>query len=255
MSYIHCPYGNHYEPNENLKNLFQELVIQPFENHPQTQAWEVEVRNKEEDYHRKTILLQGRTNFDESFNGLFPEDKVLLYCVYYMPMHLFSSYLIFLNHLPPVGDKVIFIDFGCGPLTSGIAFWAFAKPRDITYLGIDISQAMRYKAKDINQYGPDNHRNPFFRNGGLIRDYNKLPRLLGDYITERDQTQIIFNFCYVLASRTLNVNALSDILNQIAERYRKHNMTVVYQNPIPPQSLDLESSYLHRNWIILKNRL
>lgn len=34
MSYIHRFNVNHYRPGENLKNLFEELVIQPYNNHP-----------------------------------------------------------------------------------------------------------------------------------------------------------------------------------------------------------------------------
>ena len=42
MSYIHRFYVNHYRPGENLKNLIEELVIQPYNNHPPTQANEIE---------------------------------------------------------------------------------------------------------------------------------------------------------------------------------------------------------------------
>ena len=248
MSYIHCDHGNYYIPSENLQGLFEELVVQPFENHLQTPAWEAEVRNREAGYHREFILDRGRTNFNEPFNSLSSEDKVLIYCVHYMPMHLFSSYHIFKNHLPTISGKVVFIDFGCGPLTSGIAFWAAsAGHRDITYLGIDSSQAMIRKAKEINRYGPNNRRDAFFRNGGLISRYNQLLKLLDD-IAERDQTQIIFNFCYFLASHTLDIDNLSNVLIPIVERYSQHKMCVVYQNPSGYQAL-------HQNWETLKSNL
>ena len=142
MPYINCYDDNYYTPGESLLKLFKELGVEPFESpNPLTQAWINYVRNKGFEYHRKTILEQGRTNFDESFEGLTPKDKVLIYCLHYMPIHLFSSYHIFTKYLRPVNDKIVFIDFGYGPLTSGIAFWAaFAKHRDITYLGIDSSR-------------------------------------------------------------------------------------------------------------------
>ena len=130
--------GNKYTYSESLQRLFEDLVKQPFENHPTTSTWVHEVINKDPEYHRKNILDQGRTNFDEQFNDLSPEDKVLLYCVYYMPMHLISSYHIFrvhnevfTTHLTSVSDKVVFIDFGCGPLTSGIAFRPFVRETNI----------------------------------------------------------------------------------------------------------------------------
>ncbi len=253
MSYIHRFNVNHYRPCENLKNLFEELVIQPYNNHPPTQAWKDVVSSKDTDYHRYTILDRVRTDFDEPFNGLSPEDKVLLYCVHYMPMHLYSSYHVFTKHLlPHITEKVVFIDIGCGPLTSGIAFWAAARQCNITWIGVDRSQTMLHKAAEINKYGPDNYNYRFFSNERLIREFSRLPGLLDNYITLNDQTQIIFNFCYVLASRTLNINALSDVFYQIVNKYKTHNMVVVYQNPKPPNNITPEMSFLHKKWFTLK---
>ena len=156
MPYIHHS-GNRYTYSENLEKLFEDLVKYPFENHPPTRAWEDEVRNRDSYYRRRDILDQGRANFDVPFKGLSPSDKVLIYCNHYMPMHLISSYHIFrvhtrffTTHLTSAGNNVVFIDFGCGPLTSGIAFWAFARQSNIIYLGIDSSQAMRAKAQEVN---------------------------------------------------------------------------------------------------------
>ena len=148
-----------------------------------------------------------------------------------MPMHLFSSYHIFRYHIPPISDKVVFIDFGCGPLTSGIAFRAFAKQNDIIYLGIDSSQTMLDKAREINQYACQQISNPYFKTFETTRDYNELTTLLEKHIGKDDKTQIIFNFCYVLASETLDINNFSDVLIRIMKEYRQHKMCLVYQNP------------------------
>lgn len=231
--------------------------MQPFESHTSNQPWEYHVKNHDSHYHRVNVLKQGRTNFNEQFEGLSPEDKVLIYCVYYMPMHLFSSYHIFTGpFFPFVSDKVIFIDFGCGPLTSGVALWTFARQSDITYLGIDNSQAMLDKAKAVNEYGPDRWQ-PFFDKDKfeLICDYHYLTQLLDNHIEKGDRTQIIFNFCYLLASETLDIENLSRVLTPIVEKYSQHKMCVVYQNPPPPSHLPLQSSFLHKNWVILKDQL
>ena len=253
MRYIQHHSGNRYTFSGSLRRLFEDLVKQPFENHPPTPAWENEVKNREARYHREVILDQGRTNFDASFKGLSPEDKVLLYCVYYMPMHLVSSYHIFV-HTPffrdlvtSVNGKVVFIDFGCGPLTSGIAFWTFARQSNIIYWGIDSSQAMCDKATEINQYGLNQYRDTFVSRFELMSSYTQLTELLDNAVTMADQTLIIFNFCYFLASRTLDINDLSNVMVQIVERYRNHNMCIVYQNPV--------SSSLSTNWRILRANL
>lgn len=250
MSYIHYT-GNRYRFSMNLNALFENLVKQPFQNHPSTPAWNAEVKNKDRSYHRNVILEQGRTNFNEPYNGLSSQDKVLIYCAHYMPMHLVSSYHIFRvhtrffrAHLRLPSNRVVLIDFGCGPLTSGIAFWAFARQCNIIYLGIDSSQAMLEKAKEINQYGPNKYRTPFFSTFEAISNYSELTTILARYISTDEKTPIIFNFCYFLASRTLDVRHLSDVINQIVEKYNKHKMCAVYQNP------DLSS--LHENWEFLR---
>lgn len=255
MSYIRCSdnYSSpYYTPTENLQGLFKDQVVQPFE---AISSWRNQVENTDFEYHRKVILDQGRTNFDVPFAGLSPKDKVTLYCVHYMPMHLFSSYHTFTQYLTSVSNRVVFIDFGCGPFTSGIAFWASARQSNMIYFGIDSSQAMLEKAKEINRYGPNKNRDPFFRNLQAIDGYHKLTSLLDYYIKKGDGTQIIFNFCYFLASRTLDISDLSECLTQIVEKYHQHKMCMVYQNPCPPASVPIEESYLHKNWIILKKQL
>lgn len=253
MSYIHCYDDNYYKPGESLSELFKKLVVKPFKDPDSlTQAWIDHVRNRDFKYHRETILEQGRTNFDEPFKGLTAKEKVLIYCFHYMPMHLFSSYHIFTKHLGPVSTKVIFIDFGCGPLTAGIAFWAaFAGHRDIIGICIDKSKAMRNKAEEINRGGGTH----FFRKGWLTSNCNQLDEYLDKYIARGDQTQIIFNFCYFLASKTLDIENLSNALIQIVEKYNQHKMFVIYQNPPIPQGFSLQSSYLHKNWYFLKTQL
>ena len=103
------------------------------------------------------------------------------------------------------------------------------------------------KAKETNQYGPNQYRDPFFSRLEVISDYTQLTELLDNFITRDDKTPIIFNFCYFLASRTLDISALSDIIIQIVGKYGNHNICLVYQNPDFPQ--------LHENWEILRANL
>ena len=143
---------NYYKPSDSLQNLFENVVITPLRGLLPGVASNPNVIHNLS----KTVLDQGRTNFDndESYQDYYytSEGKVLLYCVYYMPMHLYSSYH-FYRHIPLTGiNNVVFIDFGCGPLTSGVAFWAAAGERNITYIGIDRAQSMLTKAREINRY-------------------------------------------------------------------------------------------------------
>ena len=265
MPYIYCSHDNHYKPGENLKNLFEALITKPFEHDLPTLA--ADVRNNRiyywEDIAR--ILRQGQSDFDEtsydqpSNEYYFPKDKVAIYCVHHMPRHLFSSYHIFTNVLTPISetDKVVFIDFGCGPLTSGIAFRAFAGECDITYLGIDSSQTMLNKAAAINKYGPNTYREPFFDKIALIHgsNYDDLTGLLDKYVEKGDSTQIIFNFCYFFSSPTLDINNLSDALIQIIQEYNQHKMYFVYQNPDHRSLPKFRRLNLYGKWENLKTNL
>ncbi len=265
MSYIYCPHDNYYIPGESLKNLFEELVVQPFKHN--LPALAEDIKNNRiyywEDIAR--ILRQGQSNFDEtSFDKpsneyYFPKDKVSIYCVHHMPRHLFSSYHIFTNYLAPISEnsKVVFIDFGCGPLTSGIAFQAFAGQSDIIYLGIDSSRAMLDKAAIINRYGPNKYKEPFFDKFELIHNYNydDLIGLLDKYIENGDGTQIIFNFCYFFSSPTLNINNLSDVLTQIMTEYNQHKMCLIYQNPDHQSLSGAKRLRLYDKWEKLKTNL
>jgi SAM-dependent methyltransferase len=263
MSYIHRPYDNYYEPCDSLRNLFEELVIQPFEH--DLPALAEDVRNTKiyywEDIAR--ILSQGQSNFDDvSFDKpsneyYFPKDKVAIYCVHHMPRHLFGSYHIFTNYFTSMNneDKVAFIDFGCGPLTSGIAFRAFAGEKDITYFGIDNSQTMLDKAASINKYGPNRYKEPFYDKFELVRECNDLTRLLGKYIENGDETQIIFNFCYFFSSPTLDIKNLSEILIRIVKKYNQHKMCFVYQNPDHRSLSKSGRLKMYGNWERLKTNL
>ena len=263
MSYIHCPYDNYYEPSKSLKNLFEELIIQPFEH--DLPALAADVRNNRiyywEDIAR--ILRQGQSNFDDvSFDKssgeyYFPKDKVSIYCVHHMPRHLFGSYHIFTNYLTPIDEKgkVVFIDFGCGPLTSGIAFRAFAGQTDTVYLGIDSSRTMLDKATAINKYGPNKYKEPFFNKFELILDYDSLTGFLDRYIENGDKTQIIFNFCYFFSSPTLDIDNLSDILTQIMKKHSHHKVCLIYQNPDHRSLSKLRRLKIYGKWEELKTNL
>ena len=263
MPYIHCSGDNHYKPSGSLKNLFGELIEKPFEH--DLPVLSADVRNNRiyywEDIAR--ILRQGQSDFDEvSFDKpsneyYFPKDKVSLYCVHHMPRHLFGAYHIFTNCLTPMREenKVVFIDFGCGPLTSGIAFRAFAGQCDITYFGIDSSRTMLNKASAINTYGPNTYREPFFDKIALIRDSDHLLGLLDRYIGNGDRTEIIFNFCYFFSSPTLDVDNLSDVLIQIMKRYNQHKMCLIYQNPDHRSLPESRRLKLYGKWEKLKIEL
>jgi hypothetical protein len=67
-----------------IERFFDEHVIQPFTHHPRTPAWMTEVLATDWRHLNNAILERGQTDFDTPYNGLPPEDKVVIYCRQYM---------------------------------------------------------------------------------------------------------------------------------------------------------------------------
>ena len=248
-------YTYYYSPSENLKRLFLDLVVRPLsESRPDVVTNPSIIHTLSQD-----VLKRGTTIFDESTSDYTPEDKVLLYCVYYMPMHLYSSYHFYTTQLTPMitSNNVIFVDFGCGPLTSGIAFWAalVASKCFITYIGIDTSETMRTKAREFNQYGfrPDH---PEYTLGTqfypdvrfyLISDYiHDLTSVLEKTIMQSyGDTLIILNFSYFLQSRTLDIANLARVVSDFISQHGRYKFSIVYQDP--------RGNGFQRKWYQFKN--
>ena len=239
---------DYYKPSNSLRNLFENLVVIPLRKSLpiETNEYERDLDWNYKDGLRKHVLRRGSTNFDasESYrNKVYtPEHKVLLYCATYMSMHLYSSYHLYSRYLMKhrhviESENVVFVDFGCGPLTSGIAFWAAAGQRNITYIGIDISENMLNKACEINQYGPEVpnpfYTKPFYENNHLIKDYKDLPPLVNNIEKGNPtDTLIIFNFSYMLAQVTFqgHINRLINVLQDVVQVNRHYKIGMVYQN-------------------------
>ena len=249
MQYIHYTGTdnsgyNCYEPSDRLHSLFENTVITPFrESLPE----EADIFEKFSDPGyvtrlREDVLDQGSTDFDasSSWRGKVytPEHKVLLNCVIYMPMHLYSSYHLYNRVCRHVieGENVVFIDFGCGPLTSGIAFWAAAGQRNITYVGVDISEHMLNKAAEINTAGPfGNSDAPFYGNFHRGRNFSNFPAFLNRIEKGNpEDTLILFNFSYALASMTFqgDINESISVLHEVLQAHHDYKIAIVYQNPV-----------------------
>lgn len=254
LQYIHYTGTDHldhncYEPSNDLQSLFENKVIIPFRESLPEEANIFEDYNSNRDYINRlriSVLNRGSTDFDvpSSWRGkdYTPEHKVLLNCVFYMPMHLYSSYHLYNRVCRHVieGENIVFIDFGCGPLTSGIAFWTAARQRNITnitYIGVDSSVHMLNKAAEINAAGPfRNSEGPFYKNFYKECNFNSLPAYLNSLEKSNlGDTLILFNFSYVLAPMTFqgNIDELISVLHEVVQAHHEYKkIAIVYQNPV-----------------------
>lgn len=140
-----------YSPSTEFEHVFNTMVIQPIKGSPRTKYPEL-IYGNDHDYNRLHLIQYGRANFDQESISVSTEEKVNLYCYYNMRKHYFSSIALFKNNssflnsaIESHNQRVTFIDLGCGPLTSGLAFYNEFKNYahlQINYFGIDISKAM-----------------------------------------------------------------------------------------------------------------
>ena len=264
MSYIHCSDDNYYRPSDNLRELLKLQIIQPFRDAKPDVVLLFDPPRP--DYTTISNLLQnilkrGSTDFDiqsvdEHFGIFSPREKVLFYCANYMTMHLTGSYHIYSEYLMQhkqvsESNHIIFVDYGCGPLTSGIAFWnALSKP-NVTYIGIDIAKSMLDQASEINRNSPIGNSVPYFKNITLSQNYEIVPELLS--AIQRDtpsDTVIVFNFCYVLAPITFigDIRSFIDSIHNAVQVSNDRKICMVYQNPSK-----LANAHIH--WSKLENEV
>lgn len=227
-----------YEKNSERTNaLMEKFVIAPYKNHELTDSWNY-FADKGCDYHRKSILVRGRANFNKNYIDpntdleLSVIDMEILYRYYYFQFHYTSS--LYINNLANkvigtviTNQNIAFIDFGCGPFTSGIAFKEYCTEKGISltmnYHGFDIAQVMLDSGKSIAEYSNQiyfNSDNKFYKN------YNVL-----DTISVIDSEVVIINFCYFLAAKTLNINDFIKYFKPFLEVNRNKLIFVIYQNP------------------------
>ena len=92
------------------------------------------------------VIGGGQAEFDEPWNGLSAEDRVLLYAYFNQLGHLeelVDAFRMLFPHAPPEEAPIV-VDLGCGPFTGGLAIaGAFGRGYRVDYIGVDRSHAMR----------------------------------------------------------------------------------------------------------------
>lgn len=170
----------------------------------------------------------GQADFDQPYDGLSPDDRVLLYALLNQLGHLEELTAVF-RHLFQTKrpDSPIVVDVGCGPCTGGLALAAVLGPgSDFDYVGVDRSAAMRRFGKRIAAAAPA---------------YDEAPRLRAHWASDIPSIpwsetprwrSVIVIVSYLFASRTLDADALVDQLVALWSRLGRGEVTVLYTNSI-----------------------
>jgi len=182
------------------------------------------------------VIVHGRTDFTMGYRTITPDEKVLLYCFFNMKMHFFSSYEVFnfvYESLAGVFSNAdyppLFVDLGCGPMTSGLALADIlsertGRPARLKYVGIDIAPAMLRRAQTFEKAAIFS-RECTFSYGNNWRELTPtvLSKLAGPH------TPILFNASYLFASSSLDPIDLAQFVRETRKRYE--NVYFIFQNP------------------------
>ena len=179
------------ETPEAVKNLFKRFVDE-FEKQNST-SWNEQVTKQTPLFHRKKLLNQGHCDFDNPPLNLTTAELIILYNYYYFSMHYQSSYDIYDKLFSECGafkNKTFFFqDYGCGTLSSTMAFSAcFQK---YTSRVIEVKTECKYNEIDVYShlhfYVADQFTNVtsggelgIIRNAREIVGFN-LPNLINGY--------------------------------------------------------------------------
>lgn len=256
-----------YKQSDYLVKFFENTVSNSFDEQ-NTEFWETLVLKSYQNRNFATIrdiVGRGQANFDEPFNGLTPNERVLVYCYDNMQQHVVSKLYILKKHknlfnkyLFSLNKNVIFIDFGCGPLSSGIALTRYYSESQESqgesikfhYIGIDKSEAMLRKAREFSLYPGLFHSSSTFdffnpRDPRLQPFYQTLVSCIDKY--NYQDNLIILNFSYFFASPSLDASKLVNFIQSLLEKYQSSEVCLMFQNA--------QGSRFNEKWHLFKNQV
>lgn len=249
------------------KDFILKFAKTPFESHYNHPAWKY-FTEKSAEFQRKVILSQGRADFTQAYRdldfdySLQPYELVDMYCYYYLQMHYSSSLALFANLKEALQKTLLdqkdflFIDIGCGPLTSGAALVEAhnqsgqGNTLKMHYIGFDNSEAMLEKAEQVAVLVRPLASESVFE---FASEESRVLEMIDAFTKtkQHERTTVIINLCYVMAAYWFdpeeNLNKFATFLEEISHRFEGQSIRIVYQNPVYEP--------LHRNWDRLKSKL
>lgn len=182
------------------------------------------------------VIEYGRTNFDQGTLEHSSFDKVNLYCFYNMRKHYFSSIAIFKSFddyfksaFSNSNNRISFLDFGCGPLTSGLAFnqhFSLIENFHFSYVGVDISYAMLTKAKEFSETELFNKDSKFL----FVKSINDISENYWDSLFTLSNV-VILNFSYLFGNLSKDdSDKLAAEINGLIDKYPLNKYILIFQN-------------------------
>ena len=179
------------------------------------------------------VIGGGQAEFDEPWNGLSAEDRVLLYAYFNQLGHLeelVDAFRMLFPHAPPEEAPIV-VDLGCGPFTGGLAIaGAFGRGYRVDYIGVDRSHAMREFGERLASAAADFEEAP-----QIDRHWSEdIPSVRWRPAPNWRRVFVIVS--YLLASPTLDVRELIVELEGLLAKLGRGPVTVLYTNSPRPEA-------------------
>lgn len=223
------------EPSSSIRSLFAKFNSDYF-NHPKINSDQDDLWGFTRKEILDDILIRGRGDFSKNSGAISADDKVMLYCYFNLKKHFFTSYAVFQTVVSSLENffandeyKPVFIDLGCGPMTSGLALADLIHTNtgngiNLSYIGVDISNPMMEKAESFKSLNIFSTESTFT----FVNNWNEIdPSLL--YQLAGRNNPIIFNASYLFASSSVDAIDLGKYVTEISKNFA--NVFFVFQNP------------------------
>ena len=221
-----------------MDRLFHEQMTLPVAQHPDTDFDENMQLGFPYQVIREEVIKKGLADFTDGYShpvyGDLTSDQVaLLYCFSNMKGHFFSSYAnlrLNKNHVTKLLDnskRFLVVDIGCGPATSAFSINELLPKRKMLYYGVDISGAMRKKAKSLWESAQGSHIN---RKSIITRKKNWTslrPKNI------KHPCCVLLNFSYFFASHFLDdddVESLAKLVESFIANKHVKMLSISYTN-------------------------
>ena len=178
------------------------------------------------------VIGGGQAEFDQPWNDLSADDRVLLYAYFNQLGHLEELAEAFRRLFADASrpDNPIVVDLGCGPFTGGLAIaTGLGHESRLDYIGVDRSRAMRELGEKLASAAAELDRTPRI-------DRHWSPDISSVTWGSAPGWRPVFVIVsYLLASPTLDAGELIGELEGLLVKLGRGPVTVLYTNSPRPE--------------------
>ena len=208
-----------------LEGLRRSEIIERVRNDPRSVGGRV--LGVDHDVAQQEVAGWGQAEFDEPWDSLSSDDRVLLYAWFFQLGHLeeLTEAFRLLFRTGPPGDEPLVVDLGCGPFTGGLAVaGVLGSGQRFDYIGVDRSRAMRCFGERLAL---------------AAERFPEMPRIERHWSADVSSVSwdpapgwrpVFVIVSYLLASPTLDAVALIADLEKLLTKLGRGPVTVLYTN-------------------------